>query len=338
MEKNRTLKRIILGLVATPLFAGAAIGVAGLYQNCQRTTARAKQAIQENDYFAAQRILEQVEAETEMGSLVLPISKSLEDELGSFVREGKLKQESENYWKERGPNGREPTPEEFKEMKEYVERVNKEIETLKNQDSRSPHPKQHSPQYSPQSDNPGLPLDLDLMKLCYSSQESSNRVSAKNRFSGAAGIYQYMPSTFIGLVKEAREKGIDVPYKGPLTKKAVSQALRTNRALNEWAINYDLPKRAEKFHNNPELIFASHYVNPDSLIQTIKIAYPGKTDYKDITLRELAQKRAQAGNSWLTMPQANGHPSVLEYTEALTNNYHQMLSMKYQLEKPIKNL
>lgn len=103
------------------------------------------------------------------------------------------------------------------------------------------------PQYTPKTNVPelrrapekeqpkakDLPFDLKAMKLALKMRETGGKMNSKNRQTGASGSYQYLPSTAIGLIKQAKREGYDVPYNGRMTKADVSYALRTNKNLNE---------------------------------------------------------------------------------------------------------
>jgi len=166
-------------------------------------------------------------------------------------------------------------------------------------------------------------------------QESSGKINAYHKKTGAAGYFGYLPQTAIGIVKQAKAEGIDVPYIGPLTESAVQKELLTNSKFNEFIADYDLTKRAKIFDNNRGLLAMTHYAGPKEIEKSLKIVYPGKEDYTNIDVREFAFARAKGikiietedgekkyvktgkGNAWLLKPQDYGCPSILKYAESV---------------------
>jgi hypothetical protein len=193
------------------------------------------------------------------------------------------------------------------------------------------------PQYTPKTNVPelrrapekeqpkakDLPFDLKAMKLALKMRETGGKMNSKNRQTGASGSYQYLPSTAIGLIKQAKREGYDVPYNGRMTKADVSYALRTNKNLNEWLSDYDLSRKAKMFDYNEELIAAGHYMNSDRLMKIIKTRYPGKGDLSDVNIAELSRRKVRNG---LLENRTDGNPSVIEYSECVSNIYKQIVS------------
>ena len=167
-------------------------------------------------------------------------------------------------------------------------------------------------------------IDSDALKTAIAHQESNKKLNAKNKYSGASGEYQYMPATALGLIKEAKSKDIEVPYNGRITEADISYALRTDKRLNEWLIDYDLKEKIKMFDGNPGLIGMSHYTNPYDLQASLKKVYPNLKDYSQINIKEFAKKRAKMGCNWLTRPQKNNHPSILKYGLEVTNKYERL--------------
>ena len=166
-----------------------------------------------------------------------------------------------------------------------------------------------------------------FFKLSLRRNESEENIGALNKYSGAAGPYQYLPSTALGLITQAAREGIEIPYNSPTNTYHVSEALRTNSELNEALIDYDISKRKEKFGNNIGLLAMAHYTNERDLLRSLKIVYPEKTDYNDANIEEFANARAKGlvfkngefirkgnKNNWLIRKQTNNYPSILDYS------------------------
>jgi len=176
---------------------------------------------------------------------------------------------------------------------------------------------------------------VEESKQSLKQQESSGKITACHKKTGAAGYFGYLPQTAISIVKQAKAEGINVPYDGPLTSSAVQRELLTNTRFNEFIADYDLTKRAKIFDNNPGLLAMTHYAGPKEIQQSLRIVYPGKEDYTNINVREFAFARAKGikiiekkdgerkyvktgkGNAWLLKPQDYGCPSILRYAESV---------------------
>jgi len=176
---------------------------------------------------------------------------------------------------------------------------------------------------------------LEQLRQSLKKQESSGRITAQHKKTGAAGYFGYLPQTAISIVKQAKSEGISVPYTGPLTESAVQRELLTNPKFNEFVSKYDLTKRAKIFDNNRGLLAMTHYAGPKEIEQALRIVYPGKEDYTNINVREFAFARAKGikiiekedgekkyikmgkGNAWLLKPQDYGCPSILRYAESV---------------------
>mgnify|MGYP001607036564 FL=1 len=166
-------------------------------------------------------------------------------------------------------------------------------------------------------------FNLEAMKLALGMKETNHQINRKNKRTHASGSYQYLPSTALGLIKQARKEGHDIPYNGRMTQADISYALRTLPELNERLANYDLLKKARLFDGNPELIAAGHYMNQERLIDIIKTRYPGKNDFSDISIKELSRKKVHNG---LLERKNNGEPTVLEYAECASNLYEEAIA------------
>jgi hypothetical protein len=165
-----------------------------------------------------------------------------------------------------------------------------------------------------------------LLKEAIAHQESKKKLNSKNIYSGAAGKYQYMPTTALGVVRKAKSEGINVPYRGRMTEEDMSHTLRTDPKFNEWLADYDLDEKIDIFDGNPGLIFMGHYTDPNQLKASLQKVYPGLKSYAKVDIEDFAQKRARMGNRWLVKPQARDHPSILEYGLEVTNRYERLLA------------
>jgi len=176
---------------------------------------------------------------------------------------------------------------------------------------------------------------IEESKHSLKQQESSGKITAYHKKTGAAGYFGYLPKTAMGIVKQAKANGIQVPYNGSLTESAIQKELLTNSEFNEFIATYDLTKRAEIFDNNRGLLAMTHYAGPRDIQKSLKIVYPGRTDYTNVDVREFALARAKGikiiekedgekkyvktgkGNSYLLKPQDYGCPSILRYAESV---------------------
>jgi len=176
---------------------------------------------------------------------------------------------------------------------------------------------------------------LEQLRQSLKKQESSGRITAQHKKTGAAGYFGYLPQTAISIVKQAKAEGINVPYNGPLTESLIQKELLTNPKFNEFVSIYDLTKRAKVFDNNRGLLAMTHYAGPKEIQKSLKIVYPGKEDYTNINVREFALARAKGikiiekkdgekeyiktgkGNPWLLKSQDYGCPSILRYAESV---------------------
>lgn len=77
------------------------------------------------------------------------------------------------------------------------------------------------------------------------------------------------------------------------------------------------------FDYNEELIAAGHYMNSDRLMKIIKTRYPGKGDLSDVNIAELSRRKVRNG---LLENRTDGNPSVIEYSECVSNIYKQIVS------------
>jgi hypothetical protein len=205
--------------------------------------------------------------------------------------------------------------------------------TISVSDKRDDHALQTNKNAKSLEDISSYNIDVQAMKSAISLHESNDNIKKINRYSGAAGRYQYMPSTALGLIRQARKKGIKITYHGPMTKWAISRALINSEELNEALIEYDLIGKRRKFDENPGLIAMGHYAKEDDIIGSLRIVYPGKQNYGDVDINHFAIQRAKMGNRWLVRPQAKGHPSILDYAESIRRDYEKLRNEKMSLVK-----
>lgn len=161
-------------------------------------------------------------------------------------------------------------------------------------------------------------FNLEAMKIALGMVETENRINSRNRRTGASGTYQYLPSTALGLIKQAKREGLKAPYSGRMIKSDISYSLRTSKKLNQWLADYDLSKRAELFDGNPELIAASHYMSPERLMKIINRRFPNIKDLSNIDIMDLTRDKVQGG---LLINRPDGEQPVPSYAKCASNLY-----------------
>jgi hypothetical protein len=203
-----------------------------------------------------------------------------------------------------------------------------------------PFPQERTIKYNDLKDctakaEPNLSPLLGKYKQSVNQQESSGKITAHNTHTGAAGFYGYLPPTAKGIIKQAKARGINVPYNGPMTESAIQGALMKDPKLNEFIFNFDLTNRARLFDNNPGLLAMTHYAGDKEIQKSLRIVYPNRENHTNTDVREFAFARAKGikiietrngkkkyikagrGNSWLLKPQDYGCPSILRYAESV---------------------